>query len=178
MKQEFPCSESKYGQGYSLNINCGCKKVSISNNTTYEANLEARGASMYYMSKNWAFSSTGNFMDNDLNVDNYIDTSVSTLYNTTSPLSMLYRTAHVYPLSLTYYGLCLLNGNYTVNLHLAEILFTDDSSFNSLGKRIFDVYLQRKMVLKDFDIAAEAGGPIVKNFTAVVTSNTLKIHLY
>lgn len=41
--------------------------------------------------------------------------------------------------------------------------------------------MQGKLVLKDFDIAAEAGGPgrpIIKNFTAVVTSNTLKIHLY
>ncbi|KAL8506319.1 hypothetical protein ACS0TY_017257 [Phlomoides rotata] len=168
-------------EGYSLHINCGGKEVSISNNTTYEADLEARGASTYYVGKNWAFSSTGNFMDNDLDADNYIETSVSTLYNTTSPLSMLYRSARVSPLSLTYYGLCLLNGNYTVNLHFAEILFTNDSSFNSLGKRIFDVYLQGKLVLKDFDIAAEAGGPgrpIVKNFTAVVTSNTLKIHLY
>ncbi|KAL8506318.1 hypothetical protein ACS0TY_017256 [Phlomoides rotata] len=181
MKQEFPCSESKDRQGYSLHINCGGKEVSISKNTTYEADLEPRGASTYYVGKNWAFSSTGNFMDNDLDADNYIETNVSTLYNTSSPLSMLYQSARVSPLSLTYYGLCLLNGNYTVNLHFAEILFTNDSSFNSLGKRIFDVYLQGKLVLKDFDIAAEAGGPgrpIVKNFTAVVTSNTLKIHLY
>lgn len=128
-------------EGYSLHINCGGKDVSISNNTTYEADLEYRGASMYYYpsGKKWAFSSTGNFMDNDLDSDNYIETNVSTLYNTNSPL---YWSARVSPLSLTYYGLCLLNGNYTVNLHFAEIVFTNDSSFNSLGKRIFDVYLQ------------------------------------
>lgn len=37
------------------------------------------------------------------------------------------------------------------------------------------------MVLKDFNIEDEAGGtgkPIVKTFTAAVTSKTLKIHFY
>lgn len=37
------------------------------------------------------------------------------------------------------------------------------------------------MVLKDFNIENEAGGTgkaIVKNFTTVVSSNTLKIHFY
>ncbi|KAK6142300.1 hypothetical protein DH2020_022648 [Rehmannia glutinosa] len=183
MKQDFPCPDPRNQQHYSLHINCGGKEVNTTNDTTYEADLEARGASMYYsrQRQNWAFSSTGNFMDNDLDSDNYIETNVSMLYNATTPLSELYRTARVSPLSLTYYGLCLLNGNYTVNLHFAEIVFTNDSTFTSLGRRIFDVYLQGKLVLKDFDIAAEAGGPgrpIIKTFTAVVTSHTLKIHLY
>ncbi|KAL7000622.1 hypothetical protein U1Q18_001774, partial [Sarracenia purpurea var. burkii] len=37
------------------------------------------------------------------------------------------------------------------------------------------------LVLKDFNIEDEAGGtgkPMVKNFTAEVISNTLKIHFY
>ena len=41
--------------------------------------------------------------------------------------------------------------------------------------------LQRKLVLKDFNIAKEAGGvgkAVIKNFTAVVNSNTLEIHFY
>lgn len=41
--------------------------------------------------------------------------------------------------------------------------------------------VQEILVLKDFDIAADAGGagkPVVKTFTAVVKRNTLKIHLY
>ncbi|PIN04671.1 Serine/threonine protein kinase [Handroanthus impetiginosus] len=120
-------------------------------------------------------------MDDNAESDKYIETNVSTLYNATAPLLELYKTARISPLSLTYYGLCLLNGNYTVKLHFAEIVFTNDSSFNSLGRRIFDVYLQGRLVLKDFNIAAEAGGPgkpLVRTFTAVVTSHTLKIHLY
>lgn len=41
--------------------------------------------------------------------------------------------------------------------------------------------MQGKLVLKDYDISAKAGGPgrtIVETFTVVVTSRTLKIHLY
>lgn len=112
------------------------------NNTKYEADLEARGASMFYTGENWAFSSTGNFMDNAVDADVYIDSNSSALQNVSAPISELYTTARVSPLSLTYYGLCLMNGNYTVKLHFAEILFTNDRSFNSLGKRIFDVYIQ------------------------------------
>ncbi|KAI4333497.1 hypothetical protein L6164_018296 [Bauhinia variegata] len=56
----------------------------------------------------------------------------------------------------------------------------DDKTYESLGKRIFDVYIQGERVLKDFNIAKEAGGvgkPIIKNFTALVTDNTLEIRL-
>ncbi|RYR50523.1 hypothetical protein Ahy_A07g037153 isoform B [Arachis hypogaea] len=93
----------------------------------------------------------------------------------------LYRDARVSPVSLTYYAFCLGNGNYTVNLHFAEIMFTDDKTYSSLGRRVFDIYIQRKLVLKDFNIAKEAGGvgkAVIKNFTAVVTAKALEIRLY
>ena len=54
----------------------------------------------------------------------------------------LYMDARVSPISLTYYGFCLANGSYTVNLHFAEIMFTDDQTYASLGRRLFDIYLQ------------------------------------
>ncbi|KAI8551236.1 hypothetical protein RHMOL_Rhmol06G0169200 [Rhododendron molle] len=179
LKKNFPCSATS-NQYYSLHINCGGKEVVV-NDTKYEADLEQKGASTFYSGQNWAFSSTGIFMDNDIDSDVYIDTNVSTLHNVTAPDSELYTTARVSPLSLTYYGLCLMNGNYTVKLHFAEIVYTNDKSFNSLGRRIFDVYIQGKLVLKDFNIEDDAGGagkPILKNFTAEVTSHTLKIHFY
>lgn len=128
---------------YSLHINCGGKELVV-NDTKYEADLEQRGASMFYSGQNWAFSSTGNFMDNDIDADVYVDTNISALHNVMAPDSELYTTARVSPLSLTYYGLCLMNGNYSVKLHFAEIIYTNDKSFNSLGKRIFDVYIQVK----------------------------------
>ncbi|KAF7141996.1 hypothetical protein RHSIM_Rhsim06G0122700 [Rhododendron simsii] len=179
LKKNFPCSATS-NQHYSLHINCGGKEVVV-NDTKYEADLEQKGASTFYSGQNWAFSSTGIFLDNDIDSDVYIDTNVSTLHNVTAPDSELYTTARASPLSLTYYGLCLMNGNYTVKLHFAEIVYANDKSFNSLGRRIFDVYIQGKLVLKDFNIEHDAGGagkPIVKNFTAEVTSHTLKIHFY
>jgi hypothetical protein len=33
-------------------------------------------------------------------------------------------------------------GNYTVKLHFAEIVFTNDSTYYSLGKRKFNVFIQ------------------------------------
>ncbi|CAI0547862.1 unnamed protein product, partial [Linum tenue] len=166
---------------YSLHINCGGKETSL-NNTFYEADREPRGASMYYSSQNWAMSSTGHFVDNDVDADTYIQYNNSAIISTESaPNSQLYTTARGSPIALTYYGLCLGNGNYTVKLHFAEIVFTNDSSFFSVGKRMFDVYVQDKLVLKDFNIEAEAGGParpIIKTFTVSVTSNTLKVHFY
>lgn len=54
----------------------------------------------------------------------------------------LYMDARGSPISLTYYGFCLAKGRYTVNLHFAEIMFTNDQSYGSLGRRVFDIYLQ------------------------------------
>ncbi|CAH9107437.1 unnamed protein product [Cuscuta europaea] len=181
LKQNFPCSDPSSRKNYALHLNCGGKETVIGDGTTYDADLQARGASMFSSRPNWAFSSTGNFMDNDVDADSYIYTNTSPLHNVSGVDSALYTTARVSPLSLTYYGLCMINGNYTVKLHFAEIIFTNDNSFNSLGKRIFDVYLQEHLVLKDFNIENEARGPgkpIVKTFTVVITNETLKVHFY
>ncbi|KAJ0669276.1 putative Malectin domain-containing protein [Helianthus annuus] len=72
-----------------------------------------------------------------------------------------------------------MNGRYTVRLHFAEIVFTQDNSFNSLEKRVFDVYVQLK--LKDFGIVKAAGGTgigVIKSYRVDVKNNTLKIQLY
>ncbi|KAG2717719.1 hypothetical protein I3760_03G189500 [Carya illinoinensis] len=180
LKRNFPCPAVNNERHYLLHINCGGKEASV-NGTKYEADRERTGASMFYLGQNWAFSSTGNFMDNDVDADIYIQTNTSALSNVSVPDSELYTTARASPLSLTYYGLCLMNGNYTVKLHFAEIIFTNDRSFNSLGKRIFNVYMQDKLVLENFNIEDEAGGagkPLIKSFTAIVRSGTLKIHFY
>ncbi|XP_042513920.1 probable leucine-rich repeat receptor-like serine/threonine-protein kinase At3g14840 [Macadamia integrifolia] len=167
-------------KGYSFHINCGGREVIVNGNTTYEDDLDSAGSSKFFQSRyNWGFSSTGNFMDNDNNFDDYITTNVSKLLMTNS---QLYTTARLSPLSFTYYGFCLLNGNYTVNLHFAEIMFTNDQTYSSLGRRIFDVYIQGQLVLEDFNIVDEAGGvgkAVTKNFSSVgVTSGTLEIRFY
>ncbi|KAK7401755.1 hypothetical protein VNO78_13483 [Psophocarpus tetragonolobus] len=174
------CLESNVCQKilYSLHINCGGKIATI-NKSTYDDDLDNGGPARYYRSgtKNWAFVTTGNFMDNE-------GGEYSTSQNKTS-LTMdnadLYMDARVSPTSLTYYGFCLGNGNYTVNLHFAEIMFFNDKTFNSLGRRIFDIYIQGQLMKKDFNIVEEAGGignAIIKPFTVVVTNNTLEVRLY
>ncbi|XP_022872846.1 probable leucine-rich repeat receptor-like serine/threonine-protein kinase At3g14840, partial [Olea europaea var. sylvestris] len=172
--RSFHC-EKKY---YSLHINCGGREVKVDKDTTYEGDGESGGPSNFVQSKtNWAFSSTGHFMD-DYSVDFYIRENISSI---SGQDPQLYMNARLSPLSLTYYGFCLENGNYTVNLHFAEIMFTADRTYRSLGRRIFDVYVQGKLERKDFNIEDEAGGvnkAIVRNFTASVTDNTLEIRFY
>ncbi|KAL5101353.1 hypothetical protein RYX36_005680 [Vicia faba] len=178
-KRNFPCS-SDNPRHYSMRINCGGSEANVSG-SIYEADTELKGASVLFITNDWALSSTGSFMDNDIDSDPYTVTNTSKLLNVSMINSKLYTTARVSPLSLTYYGLCMINGNYTVKLHFAEIIFINDMSFNRLGKRIFDVYIQDKLVLRDFDIEREAGGtekPIVKKFNATVTQNTLRIQFY
>ncbi|KAI4333506.1 hypothetical protein L6164_018300 [Bauhinia variegata] len=160
---------------YSLHINCGGPQVKV-DDSIYDADLDSGGPATFQKGgTNWAYSNTGHFLDADHSVS-------YTPSNDSQPSvgnSELYRNARASPNSLTYYGFCLRNGNYTVKLHFAEIMFTDDRTYKSLGRRVFDVYIQRNLVLKDFNIAKEAGGvgeAIIKNFTAVVTNGTLEIH--
>ncbi|XXG90326.1 hypothetical protein AAC387_Pa12g2114 [Persea americana] len=178
--KNFPCPKLLS----SLHINCGGDEVALTINethrkTTFKEDQDPAGASKYFSSKeNWAFSNTGDFMDNNKEPDIYIASNISRL---TMPDFDLYMKARISPLSLTYYGLCLWNGNYTVKLHFAEIRFKEGRTYKSLGKRIFDVYIQGKLVLKDFNIEDEAGGThraVVKNFTAIVKTNTLEIRFY
>ncbi|CAH2038644.1 unnamed protein product [Thlaspi arvense] len=181
--QHFPCLRPKRDHKYKLYINCGGREVKTDKGITYEADDAAKGASFFFPSadNHWGFSSTGNFMDDDDDADEYSVHNTSTLsVNDSSPISELYRTARVSPLSLTYYGLCLGNGNYNVSLHFTEITFTDDKTFYGLGKRLFDVYVQEKLAIKNFNIQEAAGGsgkPVIKRFTVNVTDNNLKIGL-
>ncbi|KAI3689477.1 hypothetical protein L2E82_47435 [Cichorium intybus] len=162
---------------YSVNINCGGPEATI-RNTLYEADVDSGGASKFVpLSDHWGFSSTGSVVnDSDGSVFEYVTTNVSVLtmndYN-------LYTTARLSPLSLTYYGRCLANGNYTVTLRFAEIIIRDNRSYQSLGRRIFDIYVQGVNKFKDFDITNEAGGvdkPVIKAIKNINVSNrTLEI---
>ncbi|PON69841.1 GPCR kinase [Parasponia andersonii] len=163
---------------YSVHINCGGKEVTV-NGTTYEDDTISPAPSTFFQSKtNWALSSTGYFADDDLNIDSYTWLNASSL-SVANP--ELYMSARLSPISLTYYAFCLGNGNYTVKLHFAEIMFSNDKTYSSLGRRLFDVYIQKKLVLKDFNIANEAGGAgkeVIKSFPAAVTRNTVEIRFY
>jgi len=96
---------------------------------TYEDDSSQIGTSMFSVSddKKWAYSSTGDFVGNE-NAD-YIARNTSKL---NLPYPELYTEARLSPLSL----------KYTVKLHFAEIVFTEDHTYSSNGKRVFDVFIQ------------------------------------
>ena len=77
--------------------------------------------------------------DKNFNDDKYTLPSQS---NTSLVDFGLYATARKTPLSITYYGYCLENGNYTVRLHFAELEFTDEKLYNKVARRVFDIYIQ------------------------------------
>ncbi|KAG6639452.1 hypothetical protein CIPAW_10G101500 [Carya illinoinensis] len=162
----------------SVHINCGGKEVSIGN-IKYEADQDDAGAAKFYCAgENWGFSSTGNFWDVNISSIVYIANNASILRMNNPEL---YTTARLSPLSLTYYARCLANGRYTVTLHFAEIIIRGDRSFSSLGRRIFDVYIQGKLALKDFDIEDTARGvdkPLVQKVKAVVSNKVLHIRFH
>lgn len=143
---------------------------------SYEEDSSPGGPSTFFSSgEKWAYSSTGAFL--------YRDSANFLALETSNPnVTGIYQTARLAPLSLKYYGLCLRPGSYAVALHFAEIMYFDDQTFASLGRRFFDVEIQGNVVLKDFNIAAEAGGagkPITKTFpTVYVNDSTLEIYLY
>ncbi|KAH7651405.1 Non-specific serine/threonine protein kinase protein [Dioscorea alata] len=177
LRRNNPCFGTP--TNHNLFINCGGRKIIVDGNE-YQEDMEAQGPS-YYSSYNekWAFSSTGYSLIGTQDMP-YIVKNVSPISGASNANPELYTTARRNPISLTYYGLCLLNGNYTVNLHFAEIMFSDDQTYSSLGRHFFDVSIQGRKVLRDFNIAKEAnetGRPIIKNFNAMVNSNTLEIHL-
>ncbi|XAR56438.1 Non-specific serine/threonine protein kinase [Bertholletia excelsa] len=178
MKKALGCSGTpKY---YSLFINCGGDKTTSGGNE-YAADLTTGRASYFYFSDKWAYSTTGVFTGDE---DGNYKANNSFGLNITG--ADFYQTARLAPTSLRYYGLCLRKGSYKVTLHFAEIMFSGDQTFSSLGRRYFDVSIQVSttpwnVVLKNFNIAKEAGGvgkAITRDFDITVNDSTLAIHLY
>ncbi|KAJ7947201.1 putative Kinase [Quillaja saponaria] len=149
--KSYPCLQDHY----SLYINCGGKETTIGR-IKYEADQETGGPANFSPRRDsWGFSSTGHFWDINITTKDFIANNVSVL---NMDNSALYTTARLSPLSLTYYARCLANGNYTVRLHFAEIQIRGNKSYQSLGRRIFDAYIQEKLELENFDIGKTAQG--------------------
>ncbi|CAF2159797.1 unnamed protein product [Brassica napus] len=164
-------------QGF-LHINCGGGNIVITNSsyeTTYEADNNVTTAATSQHFKNWGISNTGEFSDDDQENDIYFSSTLS------RDPSELYKTARRSALSLVYYAFCLKNGTYNVKLHFMETQFSDEEPYSRLGIRIFDVFVQGELFLKDFNIKKEATGtlkPIVKEKKVNVTNHMLEIRLY
>eukprot|EP00258_Populus_trichocarpa_P031951 XP_024447970.1 probable LRR receptor-like serine/threonine-protein kinase At1g29720 isoform X3 [Populus trichocarpa] len=181
----LPCSKISRCPKYyrSFHINCGGQDVK-NGKILYEGDQaggsNAAARSYNRPGSNWGFSSTGDFMDDGDFYDNKY-TLQSKYSNIFVDDFGLYATARRAAISLTYYGYCLENGDYTVRLHFAEIQFTDEGLYNKVARRVFDIYIQGIQVQKDFNFTEEAKGPN-RNFTiafnTTVTDRTLEIRLY
>ncbi|KAH7557838.1 hypothetical protein JRO89_XS11G0227400 [Xanthoceras sorbifolium] len=178
LQQNFPCNRGA-GIYYNFSIKCGGPQITSSNGIVYERDNATLGPASYFVTdtSRWGVSNVGYFTGNN----NPLYTSASSSQFTNTLDSELFQTARVSASSLRYYGLGLENGNYTVTLHFAEMAILDTTSWQSVGRRIFDIYIQGNRVVKDFNIKQEAGGvskrAIQRQFTAQVSENHLEIHL-
>lgn len=126
-----------------LHVNCGGKDATIKESKQkiiYQGDENVQGGpAKFYLNPDefWGFSSTGDFMDDNDKQNLRYSVSLSS-----SNLTVLDATARRSPISLTYFHYCLENGMYTVKLRFAEIQFTNDRTYNSLGRRVFDIYIQ------------------------------------
>ncbi|XP_058218944.1 probable LRR receptor-like serine/threonine-protein kinase At1g56140 isoform X2 [Rhododendron vialii] len=179
LQSNFPCYRNSpiYSN---FAIKCGGPQITSSNQIIYEWDNETLSPATYYVTSTnrWAVSNVGRFINS--NDPQYL--SFSSHQFTTTLDSELFQTARNSPGSLRYYGLGLENGNYTVTLQFAEIVIPNPSTWQSLGRRVFNIYIQGNLVFEDFDIKKEAGGvsfqAIQKAFTTQVSENYLEIHLF
>ncbi|KAL9274049.1 putative LRR receptor-like serine/threonine-protein kinase, partial [Drosera capensis] len=175
LKKDLSCpGDANY---YSLFINCGGGQMTNEGHE-YLDDTSSGGPSYFSSPSNqWAFSSTGTFIYTDNGPFKAANT-----FNLSIHGPEYLQTARVSASSLRYYGLCLRKGRYTVKLHFAEIMYSNDTTFASLGNRVFDIYIQGSLQQKNFNIMKEAGGVgkgITMNYTDIsVNGSTLDIFLY
>lgn len=185
LQESLPCLKdsicSKYSKCWFVNSGGNDLTMEVNNrNVLYNGDADVEGGTAkFYIDhdSHWGLSSTGDFMD-DFDYQN----TRYTLSLPSSNLSELYSTARRSPITLTYFHHCLDNGNYSVKLHFAELQFTDDRTYTSLGRRKFDIYIQDRLVLENFDIEEKAGGtqkPAELQFNNIsVINHVLEIRFY
>lgn len=129
---------------YNFGIKCGGPQITSSNGIVYERDNETLGPATYYVTNTnrWAVSNVGYFTGS--NNPQYTSTLLSQFPSIDSEL---FQTARLSASSLRYYGLGLENGNYTVSLQFVETAFPDTSTWQSLGRRVFDIYIQVWIIL-------------------------------
>ncbi|GFP87528.1 probable LRR receptor-like serine/threonine-protein kinase at1g56140 [Phtheirospermum japonicum] len=179
LQRNFPCyrGDPQYSR---FAIKCGGQTVRSATGIVHEADNETLGPAEYYVSRErrWGVSNVGLPMDSPN--PEYENTYLTYFPSTRNP--ELFQSSRFSAGSLRYYGLGLQNGGYSVSLHFVETKFENDLVWKSLGRRVFDIYIQGNLVWKDFDIRNETGGvsyrTLVKDFTARVTENYLEIHLF
>ncbi|KAM2042811.1 hypothetical protein ACFX16_036462 [Malus domestica] len=181
LQRNFPCNRNapRYAN---FSINCGGKQMTGSDGILYETEDSALGAATFNVTstEKWAVSNAGLFSDRK--DPSFLENTLAQVTGT-DVTPELFQTSRVSPGSLRYYGLSLENGPYTVTLHFAETVYESRTSqkWQSLGRRVFDIYIQGTRMTKDLDISSAAGGvnrAIVRKFNVNVSENYLEIHLF
>ncbi|CAN6229548.1 unnamed protein product [Urochloa humidicola] len=181
LQRNTPCFLG-FPHSTSFALDCGSNRsISGSNNSMYQLDNASLGAASYYVTgaQTWGVSNVGKFLDAPNS--SYIIYSSRKFQSTSDSESELFQTARMSPSSLRYYGVGLENGNYAVTLQFAEFAFEDSQTWTSLGRRVFDIYVQGERKEQNFDIRKEAGGKsytAVKDYTVSVTKNFLEVHLF
>ncbi|XP_030966086.1 probable LRR receptor-like serine/threonine-protein kinase At1g56140 isoform X2 [Quercus lobata] len=184
LQRSFPCNRGS-GIYSEFAIKCGGPQITSSTGIIYERDNDSLNETTYYVTntRKWAVTNAGYFTGGTevyTTLYQYNSSNNSEFTNTLD--SKLFQTARLSPSSLRYYGLGLKNGNYNVTLQFAEIAFPSSATWRSLGRRVFDIYIQGDLVLKDFDIKREADGlsfrAVQKDFKVLVSENYLEIHLF
>ncbi|XP_050145040.1 probable LRR receptor-like serine/threonine-protein kinase At1g56130 [Malus sylvestris] len=182
LQRNFPCNRNtpRYA---SFSIKCGGKQLTGGDGILYETDDSPLGQAAFYVTstEKWAVSNAGLVNDTRKNPLFLVDTTAVVTGTDVTPY--LFSTSRVSQGSLRYYGLGLENGPYTVTLHFAETVYESRTSqtWKSLGRRVFDIYIQGTRMMKDFDISSEAGGvnrAVVKTINVSVSENYLEIHLF
>eukprot|EP00249_Psilotum_nudum_P020361 c27668_g1_i1 orf=653-3664(-) len=158
--------------------------VQLSKDSSFAINVGGpayNGSSIYYDMENETLGSASTFSNpskawlvSNIGQSNIL-TSAASIQGTGDLI--VYQTARQSLSSLRYFGVGVDNGNYTVELQFAEVGFAD----GNLARRIFDVYIQGNIVLKDFNIQKAANGSyksIIKSFQTKVSRNMLDIHFF
>ncbi|KAG5001071.1 hypothetical protein JHK87_022143 [Glycine soja] len=180
LQKNFPCNQG-IGRYSDFAIKCGGNQIRSADGIVYEMDNQTLGPATYFVTdaNRWAVSNVGLFTGSS----NPVYKSFVSNQFTGTVNSELFQTARLSASSLRYYGLGLENGFYNITLQFAETAILDSTrSWESLGRRVFDIYIQGTRVLKDFDIQKEAGGisykAIQRQFRFEVTENYLEIHLF
>ncbi|XP_010244450.1 PREDICTED: probable LRR receptor-like serine/threonine-protein kinase At1g56140 isoform X3 [Nelumbo nucifera] len=183
LQRNFPCNRG-FPHCANFSVKCGGQAMASPTGRIFESENETLAPASYYVTdtKKWGVSNVGLF--NDRKAPSYFQNTLSQIAGTGILTTEFFQTSRLSPGSLRYCGLGLENGIYTVSLWFAETKISDASSesWRSLGRRVFDIYIQRDLQLKDFDIRKEAGGAsnkaVQKEFKANVSENFIEIHLF
>ncbi|GJN36939.1 hypothetical protein PR202_gb25845 [Eleusine coracana subsp. coracana] len=170
LQRNTPCFLGR-PQSSSFAVDCGSRRsISGSDNSMYQADDANLTAASYFVTgaPTWGVSNVGTF----LNAPNGSYTIFSSRQFQSTLDSELFQTARMSPSSLRYYGIGLENGNYTVTLQFAEFDYEDSQTWKSLGRRVFDIYIQGERKEQNFDIRKAAGG---KSYTAVKKIYTIPL---